>query len=348
VIDAPTASLVSPHGGRRIAIPLLSQPPVVPDGAIHRVAGATMGTTWEVSVVLRDGARLEAIGRRIQTRLDGIVAEMSTWRDDSDLRCFNDAAPGFVTSIPAAFAAVLTCALDVAALSGGTYDPTVGPLVNLWGFGPERRVDTPPCLDEVDAARRRVGYMRVAFEPHARRLTQPGGMYLDFSAIAKGFAVDAVIDVLRHEGCSSALVDIGGELRGMGIKPDGQPWWVSLERPALRCASDGDQPEETVLALCDLAVATSGDYRRFFDHDGRRYAHTIDPRTGWPARDVASVTVVDSSCMRADALSTALTVLGVVDGLRFCDAHQVSALFIMRDGDRLAEHLSPAFEALLA
>lgn len=299
-----------------------------------------MGTTWSVRYAGEaEPARLRP---GIEAVLETVVAEMSGWRADSDLCRFNAASAGSEHALPREFQAVLDCALEVAEASGGAFDPTMAPLVELWGFGPAPAAKPMPDAYDVAQAMARVGWRRV--RRAGNRLLQPGGLGLDFSGIAKGHAVDLVAEHLAALGLASFLVEIGGELRGQGMKPDGSPWWVALESPPDPVSGE----EDFVVALHGLSVATSGDYRRFFERDGRRYGHTLDPRTGWPiANGTASVTVLHPSCMRADAWATALSVLGAREGLALAARLGLGALFVTREEGRLVEHMSPALAAML-
>lgn len=283
-----------------------------------------------------DPARIAAV---ITRELDDVVAEMSAWAPGSALSRFNDAPSGTWHVLPPGLRTVLHCALATAAETGGAFDPTIAPLTGIWGFGP---VPVPPGLPDtmlLAAARARCGYHRLRIDEG--RAFQPGLLGLDVSGIGKGHAVDRVAERLQGIGIASLLVEIGGELRGHGVKPDGMPWWVELETPP------GAGIATFRVALHDCAVATSGDYRRFFEIGGRRYAHTIDPRTGWPAgTGLASVTVLDGSCMRADARATALTVLGLDAGMAHARRHGIAALFLARARDGYREHLSPALAAM--
>ncbi|WP_424814588.1 FAD:protein FMN transferase [Roseococcus sp. YIM B11640] len=294
-----------------------------------------MGTTWSVRYV--GGPEPEALRTGIEAVLARIVGQMSGWESGSDICRFNAAAPGTWHGLPEDFAAVLRCALEIAAETGGAFDPTMGTLTDLWGFGPRAVAPGLPDPMALASALAHRGWERLRLDGH--RLLQPGGVALDFCGIAKGHAVDLVAETALAAGAESLLADIGGELRGHGVKPDGSPWWVGLE------AVPGAEAEGLVVALHGLSVATSGEYRRHFDHDGRRYAHTLDPRSGWPvAHDLASVTVLHPSCMRADALATALTVLGPEAGMQHATRHGLRALFVTRGGD---ETMSPALEAML-
>jgi thiamine biosynthesis lipoprotein len=329
-------------------------------GVVHALGGLTMGTSWSVKLVAGRTPPGPDWAQGIQRQLDTVVAQMSTWDPGSHLGRFNAAPAGSWHDLPPEFFAVLSCALRVAHDSQGAYDPTAGALVDLWGFGPTRRFDEAgfeiPSTQAVDQAAACGGWQRLVLDTERRRACQPGGMRLDLSAIAKGFAVDQVLHHLQARGIESGMVEVGGELRGIGVKPDGQPWWVVLEHPdgdgiPAATASRGGLAE-TVLALHGLSVATSGDYRRYFEIDGRRHAHTVDPRTGWPvSHALASVSVVHADCMLADAWSTALTVMGVERGLAEADARGLAARFVVRDaapGSGFTEHLSQPFAALLS
>lgn len=328
----------------RVLVPPVATSPALPHGgAVRSLQGRTMGTTWSVKLVAPDGIDLEAVQAAVQRPLDSVVAEMSGWEADSALSRFNRAPAGSWHVLPEGFFAVLRAGLAIAAATGGAYDPTIGPLIDLWGFGPPAVPPGLPHGDAIAAARARVGWQRLQLEPEGRRVLQPGGVALDLCGIAKGFGVDQVVEALRAMGFGAFLVEIGGELRGEGVKPDFSPWWVEIDRPP-----GLDAPPFRV-ALHGLAVATSGDYRRCFRHGGFRYAHTLDPRSGWPCgAGLASVTVLDRDCMRADALATALTVLGPDAGPAHAARHGIAALFIRRDAaDALYEEFSPAFAAML-
>jgi thiamine biosynthesis lipoprotein len=344
----------------RVLIPRRLSPPPAPARAMiaDRLAGETMGTSWSVSLLRPPDLPQDELRRGVQGELDRIVAQMSPWRADSDISRFNRAAADTWLDLPEAFCEVLGFALSLAAESGGAYDPAAGRLVDLWGFGPRDpgapRRAVPPSAPEIDIARTLSGWYRLAFDPLRRRLRQPGGLHLDLSSVAKGFAVDRVARHLRRSGVPSALVEIGGELRGFGVKPDGTSWWVALEQPPGGVAAQPamiapTRVAPTRVALCDLSVATSGDYRRFFETGQRRYSHSLDPRSGWPVDSgLASVTVFHPICMHADALSTLLTVLGPAEGMAYAERHDLAALFLLREaGGGLAERMSAACAAML-
>ncbi|KPC54196.1 FAD:protein FMN transferase [Amantichitinum ursilacus] len=314
------------------------------------LAGETMGTTWSVQCLVTD-ARNDWRAA-IEAELDDVVLQMSNWRADSDISRFNQAAAGEWVTLPVACFQVVATALHIARLSGGAYDPTAAALVNLWGFGPAPRREHAPSADQVVRARQHCGYQKIEVDAPMRRIRQPGDMALDLCAIAKGYAVDAVSAMLAANGCMHHLVEIGGELRGMGLRPDQLPWWVDLEAPPLDDAARGQTalPVQDRVGLHGLAIATSGDYRRFFIDSAQRqrYAHTLDPRTGYPASHaLASVTVLHEQCMLADAWSTALTVLGPQAGMEMARRHQLAARFVVRSADGFRETLSPAYLEML-
>ncbi len=328
---------------RRVLVPLQIAPDAPALGArVHTLRGRSMGTTW---CVTWSGPRVvDAPGLhvRIQQALDEVVAQMSPWEHGSDISRYNRAPADSWHALPEAFAQVLACALHVADVSEGAFDPSAGELVDLWGFGPPGPRSQVPDARSVQAALRCCGWRRLRVQDG--RVYQPGGSRLDLSAIAKGHAVDRIARLLSQRGIENHLVEVGGELRGTGVRPDGQPWWVDLHVPP----GAAGQVTETRVALHGLSVATSGDYlRRYTDADGAVRSHTIDPRIGWPvSHGLVSVSVLHADCMRADAWSTALTVLGVDEGLALARRHDIAALFVQRVGDRYIERSSPALEAM--
>lgn len=311
--------------------------PYTAPAAIDALAGETMGTTWSVKLVAPH-ASMHALHDGVQAQLDRVVAQMSTWRDDSDLSRFNRAAAGSWIALPDALFEVLSCALEIAEASGGAFDPTVGPLIDLWGFGPQGRRPAIPDAAQLAAAGARIGWRRLALRPDSREALQPGGVQIDLSAIAKGYAVDLLATHLRERGIENGLIEVGGELYGYGRKPDGNPWRVLIE-------TGPDDADETprVLRLSDKAVATSGDRWHRFEKEGCEYAHTLDPRTGKPVESApVAVTVVADDAMRADAWATALTVMGAEAGLAFARENSLAARFVVRGETATA---TPQFES---
>jgi thiamine biosynthesis lipoprotein len=280
---------------------------------------------------------------------------MSHWEAGSLLSRYNRAPAGSWHALPPQFFAVMDYALSVFEDTGGAYDPAAGALVELWGFGALKRYDQAgfyaPGPDAVAAALAQRASRQPLLDRAQRRLYQPGGAMLDLSSVAKGYAVDCLALRLEALGVRHYLVEAGGELRGAGVKADGQPWWVELE--GVPDAPADQAVPQSVAALHGLAVATSGDYRRYYDyqpsHARRRASHTLDPRSGYPiANDVASVTVLAPACMTADALSTALTVMGVDAGLPFAEQRGLAARFLLRRDGGLREVDTAAWRDLLA
>jgi thiamine biosynthesis lipoprotein len=308
--------------------------------------GATMGTTYNIKLAdppeeLDPGA----LQQRIDALLDEVNGLMSTYRPGSELSRFNASPSTDWYPVSPELVRVVAAAQEVSKATDGAFDVTVGPLVNLWGFGPDMDVsaDQLPSAADVEAARIRVGYrqLEVRRKPPALRKSRPD-LYVDLSAIAKGYGVDRVAALIADAGIANALVEIGGELHGRGHNGQGEPWRIAVERP-----DPGVRRALRVVPLNELGMATSGDYRNFFEVDGKRYSHTIDPATGRPVQhDLASVTVLAESAMTADAWATALLVLGPEAGLAKAQALDLPALLIRRTGDELVSEHTPAFDAL--
>ncbi|MCL1532186.1 FAD:protein FMN transferase [Xanthomonas nasturtii] len=315
------------------------------DHDIATLGGRSMGTTWSVKLVAPRGRDLHPLHAGIQAALDRVVAQMSTWEADSDISRYNRAPAGHWQTLPDDFHTVLRAALQIAQASGGAFDPTVGPMVELWGFGASGGRQRVPSREQIALASLRCGWQRLDLQE--RRLLQPGAVALDLSGIAKGFGVDSVHRALVQADIASALIEVGGELFGYGRKPDGSTW-----RGLVESAPDEDAGAALparVLALDGLAVATSGDRWHRFDANGTRYAHTFDPRTGAPVPHApAAVTVLARDAMHADAWATAMTVLGIVNGLAYARTAHLAVRFLSRSEGALHESLSPAFEQYLA
>ncbi len=305
------------------------------------LSGPTMGTTWSVKYTGTPDESVDALKADIEAALEQVNAEMSTYREDSVLSGFNRAEAGTLVALPEDTLTVLTAAFRLSEMTDGAYDVTVGPLVNLWGFGPDQNRFEPPSDLDIEAARSRVGWRALLLNDN--QLLQPGDVYVDLSSIAKGFAVDKLAGLMDQHGLESWLVEVGGELRARGTKPYGKPWRIAVERPI-----PGVREVEQVVALQDMAVATSGDYRNFFESDGKLYSHTIDPRTGYPVdHTLASVSVLHPSAMMADGLATAMTVLGPKEGMALAEARELPVFFIVRTDKGVKELMTPAFKAIV-
>ncbi|HST43732.1 MAG TPA: FAD:protein FMN transferase [Luteimonas sp.] len=316
---------------------------------MHTLYGETMGTRWRVDL-LAAGAALHALHAAVQAELDAVVAEMSDWDPRSDVSRYGRAAAGSWRVLPEACFTVLQQALAVAEASDGAFDPTIAPLVEAWGFGARGDGGRVPSAAVLASARSRVGWRRVVLDAASRGVLQPGGLQLDLSAIAKGHGVDAVVARLRAMGIAAALVDVGGEVRGYGRKPDGGAWRVLVD-----AMPDDALAPVVVLRLDDRAAATSGDGWHRFDADGRRYPHTLDARTGAPvAHRTRAVTVVDATAMGADAWATALLVMGSEAGHAVAQARGLAARFVddadddSIGGGRHRVRTTTAFDAVCA
>jgi FAD:protein FMN transferase len=309
--------------------------------------GRTMGATFSVKVVADrgglDSARHAELDRAIRLQLARINGLMSTWDPDSELSRFNRSASLDPFPVSPETFDVLRWALDLAALTGGALDVTVAPLVAAWGFGPDGARAAPPSPDEIARLREATGAGSIELDAAAGtvRRTRPG-VRVDLSALAPGYAVDRLWTELTRRGLTDFLVDVGGELRTRGCNDAGEPWQIAIERPLA-----GERAIQHLVSISDLAIATSGDYQRYREVDGRRVTHIVDPRTGWPIdHRLASVTVIDALAVRADALATALLVLGTEAGMALSESQKLAALFIERTDGGFAEQPTSRFEAL--
>jgi thiamine biosynthesis lipoprotein len=297
--------------------------------------GHTMGTRYSVKLVTTASTDVAIIAAHAHEAVDRVDMQMSTWKPQSDLSRFNASEPGDWFPVAADLASVVALGLQISELTDGAFDMCVGDAVNRWGFGPDgAEVNLLAPSPDLPGFRS----LEVRLDPPALRKTAP--LYLDLSGIAKGFGVDAIAGVLERHGIAAYIVEIDGELRAKGAKPDGTPWRVGISEPEA-----GANSVHHILALNTTAMATSGDYRRYFDVAGQRYSHTIDPRTGRPTTStVASVTVADTDCVRADALATALLVLGPEKGPQLAERLRIDALFLIRTEHGLTERMTRRFD----
>lgn len=309
------------------------------------LSGETMGTYYRVSLIPRTRREDVAILHcEIQAALARVEALMSTYRPDSDLSRFNASTSTDWVPVAPEVAAVVALALEVGQQCGARYDITIGPVVNLWSFGPDRRPARLPSDAELAQARARVGLERLAVRstPPALRKTH-ADLYVDLASVAKGFGVDQVAELLQRCAVRDYCVDIGGEVRARGRNARRVAWQVAIEQP-----ESGSRAAVRIVPLADQAMATSGDYRNYFEEHGVRYSHMIDPRTGRPLHHaLGSVTVLDRSCARADAWATALFVAGPDEGYTLAVAHNLPALFLSRTNQGFSAKLTPAMAAFL-
>ena len=309
--------------------------------------GPTMGTRYQVKLVLPAGVEISKadLVRDVDATLREINGQMSTYLPDSEISRFNRAEADRWFAISPETAQVVQESLRISRLSGGVYDITIGPLVRLWHFGPSEdnksTPPTPPSAESIAAARRRVGYqqLQVRMQPPGLRKARTD-IEIDLSSIAKGYAVDRVAQLLEDRKLPDYMVEIGGEVRTGGVRGDGRPWQIGIERPdATR------RVVQRIVPLRDLAVATSGDYRIFFISGGKRYSHLIDPRTGRPvSHSLAAASVVAKHCMEADALATTLLILGPEEGAAWAEQHQIAALLLSHRDGKIIEQTTPRFD----
>ncbi|MAR92938.1 MAG: FAD:protein FMN transferase [Pseudomonadota bacterium] len=290
-------------------------------------SGQTMGTWYSVKVVdLPEPVSPRQVADVIQGELDNVNQKMSTYRPDSELSRLNAAPVAEPFAVSRETFTVLSKALEIWRLSQGAFDISIGPLVNLWGFGPEGRPREVPDDAAMRAAWKRVGSDRLELHVDDREVVKETDLYLDLSAIAKGFAVDQVALALEGLGIRQYLVEVGGEIRAGNSKGPDQPWRLAVEEPVTQF-----RQIHQVIPLANAAMATSGDYRNYFEADGQRYSHTIDPRDGRPIRHrLASVSVIMPSCMAADAWATALMVLGPEQGMALAESQNLAVYMILK------------------
>lgn len=309
-------------------------------------SGQTMGTWFTVKIV-DPPPKLspETLEEETCARLRRIEKLMSTYDPDSELSRLNRFDQSEWFEVSPETAAVIDEALRVGRLTEGAFDVTVGPLVSLWNFGPVRRTtDRVPPPDEIEEVKARTGMekLEVRLSPPAVR-KQREDVSIDLSGIAKGFAVDEIAGLLERSGVENYMVDVGGEVKARGRNPKGKPWQIAIESPVA-----GTREIHKVIPLDRLAVATSGDYRNYFEQDGIRYAHILDPRSGRPiTHNLASVSVLDPSCMRADALATGLMVLGPEVGYNLAVQEELPALLLIKSETGFVERVTPQFEQMI-
>lgn len=304
-----------------------------------------MGTVYNVKVVL--APEKQGLAPQIPALLDAALQDvndkMSTYKKDSELSRFNQSTETTPFAVSKGTAEVFAMSLQVSQESGGAFDVTVGPLVNAWGFGPPDTGDKAPSEEELTALRARVGYHNLSVDLAANTITKArADIYCDLSAIAKGYAVDKATEALEGLGIKDYMVEVGGEVRVAGLKADGSRWRIAIEMP------DPDtRTVERVLELSNIALATSGDYRNFFEKDGVRFSHTIDPSTGRPiAHKLASVSVLHEKCAMADAYATAINVLGPEKGFELAEREGLAVLMMIHDDQGgFAPKATKAFEA---
>jgi thiamine biosynthesis lipoprotein len=310
------------------------------------LSGQTMGSVWTVKIAGRLPTSAEDLRAGVQGRFDLVNQALSTYRADSALSRFNDDGTGEWLDIDPELGQVLGFALSLAELSGGAYDVTVGPLVNLWGFGPGPAANNVPAPAAIEAARALVGWRKVEVDAAGRARKEPG-VRVDLSSLGKGRGVDRVAEYLDARGVTNYLIDLSGKLRARGRNHLDAPWRVEVEKPVADASSITVGIDPQVITLREDSVATAGDYRRFFESGGRHYSHIIDPRTGWPVtHSTVSATAIAADCMHADALATVLMAMPPDEALSLANRMQWPALLISRAGDSYRVVRSAAWPSL--
>ncbi|MEG0969054.1 MAG: FAD:protein FMN transferase [Pseudomonas sp.] len=309
---------------------------------LERVSGPTMGSSYTVQYVRTpQGPTPEQVRREVEAILEGVDKRFSTYRSDSLIAAFNRLPVNSCQPMPADVLELVRVGEQLSQQSDGAFDLTVEPLLDLWGFGPQSRVEKVPSEQALASARQRVGHghLRIVGE----QLCKDAPVEVDFNSIAAGHAVDLLVARLQTLGVADFLVEATGELKALGRKPDGSHWKVAVELPR-----EDRQIAQQVLAVDGFGVSTSGDYRNYFEENGQRYSHTFDARLGRPVKhDLAAVTVFDRSTLMADGYSTLLLVLGPQQGWDFALKHQIAAVFVTRVADGFVSRSTPAFEQLM-
>ncbi len=315
--------------GVTMVVVLFLLPDCPGDRRMPEAGGRTMGTTWRLVLARGDA---ETARRLVQARLNELEALFTNWRPDSAVSRFNTSRSTAWQEVPRELAEVVKYAREVSRETGGAFDVTAGPLIDLWGFGAKGRVNAAPGDEAIAMAKQRCGWEKlevdVGSDPPKLRKTAPD-LELNVSALVEGYAVDDVVRRLREAGFPDFLLEVGGELYASGTRWDGQPWEVGVQQPGL------DRREVAgSLPLTDRALATSGTYQQYFESGGQRYAHVLDARTGRPvAHDGVSVSVVHASCLTADAWATALLILGPEEGRKAAERLEIDALIIRASGN---------------
>ncbi|WP_119395508.1 FAD:protein FMN transferase [Salinibius halmophilus] len=307
---------------------------------LQSFSGRTMGTQYNITLV---GNEVQAglVARQISAELSDFSDIFSTYVRDSEINQISQAPVGEWIAVSEHMYQLLSLALDVSRQSGGAFDPTIRPLVDIWGFGPLQRPDAVPAEQEIADALAAVNWQMLELNEGQVRKLAP--LSLDLSAIAKGYGVDVIADMLEEAGFQRYLVEVGGEMRLKGLKPNDEIWRVAVETP-----DSVVRQAYKVLEITDIALATSGDYRNYFEENGKRYSHTIDPRSGWPIEhDMASVSVLASSSALADAWATAIYVVGPEQGQQLASANNLAMFMIVRQNGEFVDTMTPKFTELV-
>lgn len=308
------------------------------------LTGPTMGTSYNVKYITTESvASPEALQKEIDRLLEQVNDQMSTYRKDSELSRFNQLKSSEPFAVSPQTALVVKEAIRLNGLTLGALDVTVGPLVNLWGFGPEARPEVVPSDEELAERKANIGIEHLSVEGNTLQKDLVN-LYVDLSTIAKGWGVDVVADYIQSQGIENYMVEVGGEIRLKGTNREGVKWRIAIEKPTV-----DERAIQDIIEPGDMAVATSGDYRNYFERDGVRYSHIINPETGKPiSHKVVSVTVLDKSSMTADGLATGLMVLGEEQGMKVAEEHNIPVFMIVKTEDGFNEMASSAYKPFLS
>ena len=308
--------------------------------------GKTMGTSWRVSVVDITPQQATALQKKIQAQLDSDDWLMSTWKKDSALMRFNRSTSTAPWPVSEAMADIVTTSLRVGNKTDGVMDITVGPLVNLWGFGPDQQPIKTPTQAQIDAAKARTGLQHLTVINRAgEQFLQKDlpDLYVDLSTVGEGYAADHLSHLMEREGISRYLVSVGGALVSRGMNDKGLPWRVAVQKP-----TDRENAVEAVVDINGHGISTSGSYRNYYELDGKRISHVIDPRSGRPINhNLVSVTVISPTALEADAWDTGLMVLGTERAKEVVTREGLAVMMIMKEGDGFTTWMSPQFSAFL-
>ena len=297
-------------------------------GGLDSAEGQIMGTFYQVKWADPDNKKIDEdqVSQGISDQLTLVDQLMSTYKESSELSSLNKAPVGEWVKVSPDTMEVFKISRNISQESNGAFDPTIGDIVNLWGFGPRYERIKVPTKEQIEAKLSQVGYSAIELDETNRQVRKSKQVYVDLSAVAKGYAVDKVARYLSQLGVESYLVEVGGEVRTRGVKPDGTAWKIAIESPVV-----GERSIHNILEIKSKGLATSGDYRNFIVEDGVRYSHTIDPRTGYPIKHrLASVTVLHEETAYADGWATAFLVLGEEEGYRLAEAKGIAALFLVK------------------
>ncbi|MFJ4054171.1 FAD:protein FMN transferase [Pseudomonas sp. NPDC089743] len=309
---------------------------------LERLGGPAMGSSYSIQYVREAGGPAPVqVQAAVETILQDIDQHYSTYRGDSAVSQFNQLPANRCLALPSDMLELVAFGQHLAEQTDGAFDLTVEPLLDLWGFGPQARHEQVPEAQALATARLRVGYQHLRVE--GQMLCKDAPVQLDFNSIAAGHAVDLIAARLRAMGIASFIAEVTGELKAVGRKPDGSLWRIALELPR-----EDRQIARQVIPVDGLGVSTSGDYRHYFEQNGRRYSHTFDARLGRPvAHDLAAVTVLDASALQADGYSTLLLILGPERGWDFAIAHDLAAVLVTRAEGGFVSRATPAYQRAL-